>query len=474
MTTATDRLIKLDKQDGASLMQELGTTGLERYNGLIHEEFLTKLRGELGRRAFREMENNDPIIGAMLFAIEMLLRPVSWTVEPFDASPEAETDAEFVESVFGDMAHDWAGFIGEWMAAPVYGFAPFEIVWKRRAGYSRNEDLTSKHSDGLLGVAKLAIRHPSTLDRWVYEPGTDRILAMTQYAAPDFQRRTIPAEKLLLFAVLQRKGNPEGTSLLRRAFIPYYRKKHIESVEAIGIERELAGLPMFHAPSEWFLSDASAEAKAQLAYIKKVARRIKTDEQGGLVIPAMYDGEGNKLLTFELVSAGGQRAIDTGPAKEYYSRHMAMSILADVILIGHEKVGSFALSSSKTNLFATGLGALLDNIEEVVNRALIPRLLDLNGRDPAKAPIIRHGDVETPDLESIGEYVSKLAGAGFDLFPTEDGELERVLLRAANLPENIAEHASDRFRERQEMQDAAREALANGTEPVDEEEEDDE
>jgi hypothetical protein len=75
--------------------------------------------------------------------------------------------------------------------------------------------------------------------------------------------------------------------------------------------------------------------------------------------------------------------------------------------------------------------------------------------------MVKHGDVETPDLDVLGEYVSRLAGAGMPLFPTDDGELERELLRAANLPQGIADLAPDMFAQKEEMRAAAAENLAS-------------
>lgn len=436
---------------------ELGLPGLKEFSGTINEEFLVQLQGIRGRQVFREMSQNDAVIGSMLYAIEMFLRPVSWKVEPCDGSSEAQAAAEFVQEVYDDMYFSWSDFISEWMAAPVYGFAPFEIVWKRRSGYKRNHEKSSKFADGKFGISKLAIRHPDTLDSWEYDDN-GRLLAMVQRPPPSYDTIRIPEQKLLLFTVLQRKGNPEGTSLLRRAYVAWYRKKRIEEIESIGIERELAGLPLFHTPSEWWTEGATASQKALLDEVKKIARRIRADEQAAVVIPSVYDELGNQLLKFELVSTGGTRAIETGPAKEYYSRQMAMSILADVLLLGHERVGSFALSDSKTNLFSNGLGALLDGIEDTHNKVLIPRILYVNGMDMSKPPYLRHGDIETPDLDVVGEYVSRLAGAGLPLFPTESGELERSLFRIANLPEDSVDEILERAEENRERMQALQDA----------------
>ena len=61
---------------------ELGRIGQRRYGGVIYEEFLPELRGKRGIAVYNEMSENDDIVGAILFAIEMLLRQCDWNVEP--------------------------------------------------------------------------------------------------------------------------------------------------------------------------------------------------------------------------------------------------------------------------------------------------------------------------------------------------------------------------------------------------------
>ena len=405
-------------------VQEIGVTGLDIAGGRVHDEFLRQMSGPLGQRTYREMSRNDPVVRAVLWALESLIRPVTWRVEGDEGDPRTA----YLGTVLSDMSHSWGAFISEWMAAPIYGFAAFEIVWKLRRGSSApRPGEQSRYDDGLWGVRKLAPRHPTTLDRWEMD-AQGGVQAMVQRAPPDYQPRRIPIERLLLFTVGGQKGSPEGVSLLRGAYVPWYRKKHIEEIEAIGIERELAGLPVFYAPAEWFAANDS-----RLDDLKRIGKRLRTDDQACLILPTIRDPDGQDLLRFELTTTGGRRAIDTGPAKEYYARQIAMTLLADVILLGHERVGSLALASSKTALFSAGIGALLDGIEDVMNRHLAPRLMEANGWSQDGMPQWRHGDIETVDLAALGQYVSQLAAAGMDMFPTDDGELENELLAAANL-----------------------------------------
>jgi len=80
---------------------------------------------------------------------------------------------------------------------------------------------------------------------------------------------------------------------------------------------------------------------------------------------------------------------------------------------------------------------VLDIIVETFNRYGIPRLLEINAIDLRHMPRLVHGDIETPDLQQLGDYVVKLVGAGVPMFPDE--KLEAYLRRAANLPQKDME-----------------------------------
>lgn len=108
-----------------------------------------------------------------------------------------------------------------------------------------------------------------------------------------------------------------------------------------------------------------------------------------------------------------------------------MSVLADFLMLGAEKVGSFALSSDKTELFAVALGAWLDEIADVVNTHGIPRLLRLNGMPTDAPPRLCHGDIEVPPLDELADYIAKLVNVGAI---TPDENLEAHLREIADLP----------------------------------------
>ena len=246
----------------------------------------------------------------------------------------------------------------------------------------------------------------------------------------------IPIEKLLLFRTTEKKGNPEGRSAYRSAYEPWYYIRRIQNFEAIGVERDLAGMPKIGIPPELLAKDANPNQKALLSFLQQMGRNVRRDEQEVIMYPLEYK-DGNKVYEFDLVTSGGKRQFDTSKIIMRYAQWMAMTVMSDFILLGHEKVGSFALASSKTNMFGMALGAWLDMIAEVFNRFAVPRLFELNAFNIKELPKIKHGDIETPDLKELGEFISKLSGAGFTLFP--DDALEEWVRNTAGMPAKKAE-----------------------------------
>jgi phage gp29-like protein len=424
-----------------AITAEVGVTGLEQAGGRINEEFLVVLKGNRAIKTYREMSDNDPVVGAILFAVRMLLRNVDWRVEPADATPQAVDIAEFVETCRHDMSHTWEDLMDEIISMLVFGWSYHEIVYKKRIGPEESDATRrSKFSDGMIGWRKLPIRSQDSLENWVFDEDDGSLRGMNQstQSTRSGGRAFIPIEKGMLFRTTSHKNNPEGRSALRNAYRPWFFKKRIEEIEGIGIERDLAGLPVIHAPAQIMQEGASADEKATLENLKTVVRNIRRDEQEGVIMPSAFDDEGNSVYKLELLTTGGSRQFNTTEIISRYDKRIAMTVLADFILLGQDKVGSFALSSDKTALFASAIATWLKSIADVFNRFTIPRLMTLNGISQTLSPKLVPGDVEKVDVAQFAEIVSKLTLSGIlipdeplqnkarellDLPPVEDSDL---------------------------------------------------
>ena len=394
--------------------KEIGRIGQKRWGGIFYEEFLRELRGRRGVEAFREMSENDDIVGAILFSIEMLVKQADWNVEAGGDSAKDKEAAEFVRSCMDDMQDTWIDTVSEILSFLTYGWSLHEIVYKRRCGRTRDPRTRSKFTDGLIGWQKLPIRAQETLYQWEYDDN-DNLIGMTQQPPPSFELLTIPMEKALLFRTKSRKDTPEGRSILRNAYRSWYFKRRIQEIEGIGIERDLAGLPVITAPPNVDVWDVKDPDNAErYAALKALAQGIRRDQSEGVAL--------NNEYKLELMTSGGARQFDTNAIINRYDSRMAMTALADFILLGHQKVGSFALSSDKTELFAMAIGAYLDIICEEFNNKAIPALIDINGNHftgITDYPRLTHGDIEDPNLTEVSTFVKDMTGIGV-ILPDDD------------------------------------------------------
>lgn len=446
-------------------MAEIGRIGQRRYGGIFYEEFLPELQGTRGMKAYREMADNDDTVGAIMFAIKMLIRHVSWSIEPCGDGTKDREAAEFIESCMDDMQCTWTDTISEILSFLVYGWSFHEIVYKRRMGKTRNRRTNSKYSDSLIGWQKLPVRSQDTLYQWEYD-SKDNLMGMTQMPPPDFGLFTIPIQKALLFRTESAKDNPEGRSILRNAYRPWYFKKRIQEIEAIGIERDLAGLPVFYAAEDIDIWNADDPEMVRLhSMLLRMVKNIRRDEYEGLVLPDGY--------RFELVSTGGTRQFDTNAIINRYDTKIAQTVLADFIMLGHEKVGSFALSSDKTELFSVAISSFLDIICETFNSQGIPSLIDMNGshfEGITDYPAMRHGDIEEKDIQKMGQYIRDMVGIG--IVVPDDG-LEDYAREIGGLPERTADtRVDDPSRTKQQNQSQPPEKdreKENDDEPTEEE-----
>jgi hypothetical protein len=426
--------------ENTNLFKETGVTGLRRAGGYVHEEFLPQLTGYRAIQVFREMRDNDPVVGAILYAIDKLVRQVVWRVQPASTSLEDQKAAKFLESCLYDMSTSWEDTISEIMSMLPYGWSYHEIVYKRRKGENRDHSLSSKYSDGAIGWRKMPIRAQETRQEWLFDE-RGGIQGMYQSAPPDYTLTLIPIEKALLFRTTTAKNNPEGKSILRNAYRPWYFKKRIEEIEAIGVERDLAGFPIMYVDPDIMREDAPGWKQTIFNDYKNAIINIRRDQQEGLILPAMYDDANNQLYRLELLSAGGGRQFDTNTIITRYDQRIATTVLADFILLGQSGYGSYALSSDKTNLFALSLRAWLEVVKSVMNQFAVSRLFKVNGFQLKHLPELTYGDIETPPLTEIGTFIQQLAGAGAPLFP--DGVLENHLRKMAHLPERREEADGD-------------------------------
>ena len=421
-------------------LADIGSTGLRAFAGYVREDFVPNLTGRQGATIYREMLDSSPIIGAVMFAIQGIMRKVEWRVQPIDDSAAAKEAAEFADSLRFDCSHSWEDFISEALSMLGYGYSLHEIVYKRRNGPKPfgSKIASSKYDDGLIGWRKLPTRSQDTLLKWFFDENGE-VLGFTQqpWIGPLCD---IPMEKCLLFRPAQHKLNPEGRSILRNAYRPYYFVKRLEEGEAIMIER-MAGNVIVRVPTA-LMDQAAAgntQAQATLAAYKKMATNARTDEQMGMLLPSdTYQGQTGptavRMFDYEYVTPqSGAKALEPNTPIVRHKLDILSSVLCDFIQMGHTNRGAQNLADTKVDLFMTSVEGWLNSISAVLNQQGLTRIWDLNGLDPKLKPEIIPDMAQQVDLDMLGSFILALSQSGAQLFP--DADLEEYIRDVAGFPD---------------------------------------
>ena len=419
---------------------ELGQGGTNTKDGTIRaDEFLSDLKGKRAIRKFREMRDNDSTIGSIMYATEQVLRDVEYHLEPANDSDEAKKEADFVKSILEDMEHSVDDHVSEALSHLTFGFSIFEVVYKRRRGPDfRAGKKYSKHSDGRVGVRKLASRAQWTIERFDVDKTTGDVLGIRQEQNYGTKSIFIPANKVLHYKTTNTNNDPSGRSILRNAYTSYQYLKNLQNIEAIAVERELHGVPIGRISAEYLSPDATSDQVSVRSQMEKILRDLKFNEQGYALLPSdVYrDADGKptnqRIVDIELITSNGTRNIDINPIVNRYQHDIARSVMAEFLMLGAGANGSYALSKSKTDLFLRSMESYINSIFDVLNKQLVEPLWHMNGLNFDLMPKICAGDVAPHDLRELGSYLRNLNGANIDLSDQDD--IVNALLANAELP----------------------------------------
>lgn len=402
---------------------EVGYTGLRELNGRIYEESREELRFPAACRTFRIM-SNDATIAAALSLYEMMVGRVDWELDlGIDPDEGMKARGKFLEECMGDMEHTWKSFIKEVTSMFTFGFSVHEKVYRRRTFANG-----SKYDDNKIGLRKLPVRSQDTISKWLYSDdgrtltGVQQSLASVQdglrygnlAALTGSPYIDIPRKKIMIFTVDSKRENPEGNSPLRACYFAWKYRTLIEEQEAVGVTRDMNGMPTLYLPPRYMSEDASEAEKKIYDYYKQVIRNIQMNEQSGLILPQAFDPESKQpLFKFELTSTMGSKMYDTDAIIKRWDNKILTVLFADMLKLGQDQVGSYSLAGAKTNMMAMAIEARLQEIQDVLNNDLIPQLFALNGERPdTPLPKLKYGDLDEVDLDEFSKAVQRMGSVG--------------------------------------------------------------
>jgi hypothetical protein len=398
-------------------LSESGYLGLNVFNGVSNDELKKELNFPNSINTYKQMSYHGTINSALTL-YENLIGKVDWSFKPIkDATDEELKQAQIINEMMHDLTdQSWSEFISEALTANMYGFSVHEKVYRRRLKANG-----SKFNDGVIGWKKLPIRNQETIEKFIFSEDGNEVKGVKQnlsaisdvynrYSSRTNNEVILPRSKIMLFRAGKHKGDPFGKSMLRDAYLAWRFLSVIEEIEANGVAKDLAGLPVLKLPPQYLSSDASPEQKAIRAYYENVMRNLQLNQQSALILPQAHDPDSKQpMFELELLSLNGSKAMDTSKIKEYYKNLILTSLFADILVLGQSGGGSNALGQVKNSLSATAAESMLKRIRDVINDELIKQTYELNGWDTARMGHMDFDNLESEDLESFSKAVQRFA-----------------------------------------------------------------
>jgi len=281
------------------------------------------------------------------------------------------------------------------------GWSVLEQVFETREWAPKRSGANRKNYTML---QKLAARPALTIKDIIYDNngGPVSIIQNAIQADGNIKEVIIKVDKLLIFTAGGIGGDLMGKSLLRTAYQPWYFKKELYKIDAIGHERNHLGIPVFTL-GEGYTQDEVDEAW-------KLVTEMRTNEKSGVVEPPG--------MVFRFEKPEGQPS-DIMPSIEHHDSHILLNVLAQFLMLGLTGGGGRATSGAHVDMFQKSVRFFADYICGVFNLYCIPKLVGYNF-DTDEFPQMRVRNIgETKDLQMWASSHARMVHEGVFTLDTE-------------------------------------------------------
>lgn len=361
--------------------QEIGDSGTRKARGIISDDYNPNLQGSNAIKVYDEMRKSDGTVRAAMLVTSLPIRRAKWFVNPVSQEQQDIDVAEFVKhSLFEWIDSSWDDIVRQALLMLPFGVMVFEKVY----------GLKTFDNKSYVTISKLAPRLPKSIQQWELSDGTFGIQQVMQKGG----LAEIPGSKLLIFVNEREGDNWWGTSMLRAAYRHWYHKDKFYKIDAIAFERQGLGVPLIKMPKGYTVSD---EQKAITA-----AANLRAAESGYLILPPDYEAE--------FMNMGSSSTRDPQNSINHHNKEILQSVLAQFLELGQTSSGggSRALSEDQSDLFLKAMESIATNIISVINKDLIPELVDMNFDNIEIYPKLDFSGISRTDIKALSEAFASL------------------------------------------------------------------
>lgn len=382
---------------------EIGDSGTRILDGVIREEYNTKLTDVKGIAVYDEMRKSDGTVRAATLAVTLPIRSAEWFIKPASEEAEDQKIADFVsECLFNHNDISFDDFMREALLSLVFGVMPFEKVF----GVQEMEGGTK------IVWVKFAPRMPRSIQKWAIAGGKPGITQNRSDGAPV----EIPMEKLIVFVHEKEGENWWGTSILRAAYKHWFIKNTFYKIDAIAFERQGLGIPKGKLPEGYTEGDRSK--------METILKNTRANSQAYIIEP---DG-----FSVEFMDMMARTTRDPQSSIAHHNREIMKSVLAQFLELGSTDAGgtggSRALSEDHSDLFLQSIESIARSFATAFNKQAIKELVDLNFNNVKKYPTLDFEGITTTDAKGLAEAYKVLVDTNGLTAQEADEDFFRELL----------------------------------------------
>lgn len=380
-------------------------TGLNVWSGTVSEEYLGDLRPwSKAVKVYKEMQD-DAVIGSLLESVKTPLLASPFEVIAGGDSTNDIWNKDFLTAnLLENEDLDWEQHVDDMLEFFDFGFAICEkSLQKKQDGYLYIRDLMP------VGQETLYEWGPPDSKGWPIN-----FTQLTRYGRIE----KAPMHKLLHFTFRARKRNPQGQGILRSLYRPWFFKKNLETVEAIGAERDVGNAPVVE------LKEGINYPEASLQKLAQGLEGFRQDESVYLILPG-----GAKITAY----GGGNKTYDIRQIIRDWQHVIRQRFFADFLGLGSEGVGTQALAGESMGFFSLAERSIQNRMLKVWNTQLIPWLFRWNNITAEKLPRLAWLEPGTQNLQSLSQAYETLVKAG--IIDSEDETVRGRVYRQMDLPE---------------------------------------
>lgn len=366
---------------------------------------------------YRDMKM-DPIISGSMSWVKSVISKSDFNLVPHKKATQKEKKlTSVINQSFSELSFRKKAIVDNILQMLDYGCSLHEVVLKRKGDHVVFGNISPIH---LASVQRFEYRG-GKLEKLLLNPAENDGLLIIKDHQVD-----ISGEKILNFRLEPDQDFPLGRSMLYGCYRPWRTKLIVDEYNTIGAAKNLSTVVELQMPMEYindFLNDPASDNAQYAESMLTQIELLHAGKSSYVVVPSDTQQNGVGLFGIKPLS-NNANTYDAEKSISRYNKEILFALQTQVLNLGNNSQGSFALASNSTSLLGLWLENVFSIMEDELSRA-VELCWRANGANRDHLPSVKFNDIDEEDMAAFAESMSKLVSAGLITANENDDEAIR-------------------------------------------------